>query len=176
MKQLILKDWRKICSSIFIIIGILFINKSFLFCMVEGISMQPTLNENNRILVNKASIYFSSFHHGDVVIIKKEDEPTYYVKRIIGLPGDNVQVRNDVVYINGKKQDELYIQLDMSQVSNRFSNFREIKVPTHKLFVLGDNRNHSKDSRNTLGLIDESNIIGKVKMLYYPFDQIKWLK
>jgi len=98
------------------------------------------------------------------------------VKRIIGLPGDNVQVRNDVVYINGKKRDELYIQLDMSQVSNRFSNFREMKVPTHKLFVLGDNRNHSKDSRNTLGLIDESNIIGKVKMVYYPFDQIKWLK
>ncbi|MFF2880303.1 signal peptidase I [Bacillus toyonensis] len=134
MKQLILKDWRKICSYILIIIGIISINKSFLFCMVEGISMQPTLNENNRILVNKASIYFSSFHHGDIVIIKKEDEPTYYVKRIIGLPGDNVQVRN------------------------------------------GDNRNHSMDSRNTLGLIDESHVIGKVKMVYYPFDQIKWLK
>ncbi|PGD49104.1 signal peptidase I [Bacillus toyonensis] len=176
MKQLILKDWRKICSYILIIIGIISINKSFLFCMVEGISMQPTLNENNRILVNKASIYFSSFHHGDIVIIKKEDEPTYYVKRIIGLPGDNVQVRNDVVYINGKKRDELYIQLDMSQVSNRFSNFREMKVPSHKLFVLGDNRNHSMDSRSTLGLIDESHVIGKVKMVFYPFDQIKWLK
>ncbi|EOP69249.1 signal peptidase I [Bacillus cereus] len=176
MKQLILKDWRKICSYILIIIGIIIINKSFLFCMVEGISMQPTLNENNRILVNKASVYFSSFHHGDVVIIKKEDEPTYYVKRIIGLPGDNIQLRNDVVYINDKKRDELYIQLDMSQVSNRFSNFREMKVPSHKLFVLGDNRNHSKDSRNTLGLIDESHVIGKVKMVYYPFDQIKWLK
>ncbi|EOO74297.1 signal peptidase I [Bacillus cereus VD021] len=172
MKQLILKDRRKICSYILIIIGIIFINKSFLFCMVEGISMQPTLNENNRILVNKASIYFSSFHHGDVVIIKK-DSPTYYVKRIIGLPGNNIQLRDDEVYINGKKRDESYIQLDMSQVSNRFSNSREMKVPTHKLFVLGDNRNHSKDSRNTLGLIDESNIIGKVKMVYYPFDQIK---
>jgi signal peptidase I len=90
MKQLILKDQRKICSYILIIIGIIFINKSFLFCMVEGISMQPTLNENNRILVNKASIYFSSFHHGDVVIIKKEDSATYYVKRIIGLPGNNI--------------------------------------------------------------------------------------
>ncbi|EOO39240.1 Signal peptidase I [Bacillus mycoides] len=176
MKQLILKDWRKICSYILIIIGIIFINKLFLFCMVEGISMQPTLNENNRILVNRASIYFSSFHHGDVVIIKKEDSPTYYVKRIIGLPGNNIQLRDDEVYINGKKRDESYIQLDMSQVSNRFSNCREMKVPTHKLFVLGDNRNHSKDSRNTLGLIDESNIIGKVKMVYYPFDQIKWIK
>ncbi|AIW84960.1 signal peptidase I [Bacillus mycoides] len=131
MKQLILKNRRKICS------------------------------------------YFSSFHHGDVVIIKKEDSATYYVKRIIGLPGNNIQLRDDEVYINGKKRDESYIQLDMSQVSNRFSNCREMKVPTHKLFVLGDNRNHSKDSRNTLGLIDESNIIGKVKMVYYPFDQIK---
>ena len=63
MKQLILKDWRKICSYILIIIGIIIIIiiKSFLFCMVEGISMQPTLNENNRILVNKASVYFSVF-------------------------------------------------------------------------------------------------------------------
>ncbi len=64
----------------------------------------------------------------------------------------------------------------MLQVSNRFSNFRAIKVPMHKLFVLGDSRNHSKDSRNTLGLIDESNIIGKVEMVFYPFDHIKWIK
>ncbi|MBE5106621.1 signal peptidase I [Bacillus thuringiensis] len=159
-----------------IIIGIIFINNSFLFCLVEGISMQPTLNEKNRIIVNKASVYFSSFHHGDVVIIKKEDEPTYYVKRIIGLSGDKIQLRNDVVYINGKKREKSYIKLDMSQVSNRFSNFREIRVPSHKLFVLGDNLNHSKDSRNTLGLIDESNIIGKVEIVYYPFDQIKRIK
>ncbi|MFJ8455657.1 signal peptidase I [Bacillus paramycoides] len=176
MKQFMLKDWRKICSYILIIIGIVFINKSFLFCMVEGISMQPTLNEKDRILVNKASVFFSSFHHGDVVIIKKENEPTYYVKRIIGLPGDKLQLKNDVVYINGEKQDEPYIQLDISQISNRFSNFRELKVPSHKLFVLGDNRNHSKDSRNTLGLIDESNVIGKVEIVYYPFDQIKRIK
>lgn len=64
----------------------------------------------------------------------------------------------------------------MLQISNRFSNFPEIKVPSHKLFVLGDNRNHSKDSRNTLGLIDESNVIGKVEMVYYPFDQMKRIK
>ncbi|HFK1785891.1 signal peptidase I [Bacillus cereus] len=166
MKLFILKYWRNICSYILIIIGVIFINKSFLFCMVEGISMQPTLNEKDYILVNKVNVCLSSFHHGDVVI----------VKRIIGLSGDNIQLKKDEVFINGKKRDESYIHLDMSQVSNRFSNFREIKVPTHKLFVLGDNRNHSKDSRNTLGLIDESNIIGKVEMVFYPFDHIKWIK
>lgn len=144
--------------------------------MVEGISMQPTLDEKDRILVNKASLYLSSFHHGDVVIIKKENEPTYYVKRIIGLPGDKILLKNDVVYINEEKQVESYIKLDVLQISNRFSNFPEIKVPSHKLFVLGDNRNHSKDSRNTLGLIDESNVIGKVEMVYYPFDQMKRIK
>lgn len=176
MKSFILKYWRNICSYIVMIIGIIFINNSFLFCMVEGISMQPTLNEKDHILVNKVNVYFSSFQHGDVVIIKKENEPTYYVKRIIGLPGDKIQIRNDVVYINGKKKDESYIQLDTLLVYNRFSNFREMKVPSHKLFVLGDNRNHSMDSRNTLGLIDESHVIGKVKMVYYPLDQIKWLK
>lgn len=93
MKLFILKYWRNICSYILIIIGVIFINKSFLFCMVEGISMQPNLNEKDYILVNKVNVCLSSFHHGDVVIIKKEDEPTYYVKRIIGLSGDNIQLK-----------------------------------------------------------------------------------
>ncbi|MED0972984.1 signal peptidase I [Bacillus paramycoides] len=173
MNRFVCKGWGKICSYILIIVAVILINKSFLFCMVEGISMQPTLNEKDRILVNKASF---SFHHGDVVIIKKEDDPTYYVKRIIGLAGDGVKLKNDVVYINNNKQNESYIQLDISQTSKRFSNFSEIKVPAHKFFVLGDNRNHSKDSRNTLGLIDESNVIGKVEMVYFPFDQMKRIK
>ena len=92
MKLFILKYWRNICSYILIIIGVIFINKSFLFCMVEGISMQPTLNEKDYILVNKVNVCLSSFHHGDVVIIKKRRayllcETNYWII------GDNIQLK-----------------------------------------------------------------------------------
>ena len=92
MKLFILKYWRNICSYILIIIGVIFINKSFLFCMVEGISMQPTLNEKDYILVNKVNVCLSSFHHGDVVIIKRRRayllcETNYWII------GDNIQLK-----------------------------------------------------------------------------------
>ncbi|KFN03182.1 signal peptidase I [Bacillus clarus] len=176
MKQYIRKHWGKLSSFALTIVSIGLLSKSFIFCMVEGISMQPTLNEKDRILVNKASAYLSSFHRREVIIIKKVNEPTYYVKRIIGLPGDKIKLENDTVYVNGEKQDESYIQLDLLQKENRFSNFTEIKIPPNKLFVLGDNRNHSKDSRNSLGFIDKSNIIGKVEIVYYPFKQVKRIR
>lgn len=72
MNRFIYKCFGKLCIFILVIGALILINKSFLFCMVEGISMQPTLNEKDRILVNKVSVYLSSFHHGDVVIIKKK--------------------------------------------------------------------------------------------------------
>ena len=92
MKLFILKYWRNICSYILIIIGVIFINKSFLFCMVEGISMQPTLNEKDYILVNKVNVCLSSFHHGDVVIIKRRRayllcETNYWII------GDKIQLK-----------------------------------------------------------------------------------
>ena len=92
MKLFILKYWRNICSYILIIIGVIFINKFFLFCMVEGISMQPTLNEKDYILVNKVNVCLSSFHHGDVVIIKRRRayllcETNYWII------GDNIQLK-----------------------------------------------------------------------------------
>ena len=86
-----------------------FINKSFLFCMVEGISMQPTLNEKDYILVNKVNVCLSSFHHGDVVIIKRRRayllcETNYWII------GDNIQLKEDEVFINGKSvMSRIYI-------------------------------------------------------------------
>ena len=109
MKLFILKYWRNICGYIFIIIGVIFINKSFLFCMVEGISMQPTLNEKDYILVNKVNVCLSSFHHRDVVIIKRRRayllcETNYWII------GDNIQLKEDEVFINGKSvMSRIYI-------------------------------------------------------------------
>lgn len=98
------------------------------------------------------------------------------MKRVIGLPGDIINITNGTVYVNDKKQDEPYINKDLYNNTQVFYNFQKTKIPPNKLFVMGDNREQSKDSRNGLGYIEEDNIIGKVKFVYYPFSKMKIIK
>ncbi len=123
--------------------------------------MQPTLYEEDYVFVNKAAVHFSDLEHGEIVIIKEEDESKYYVKRVIGLPGDVINITNGSVYVNDKKQEEPYTNKDLFNNTQVFYNFQKTKIPPNKLFVMGDNRELSRDSRNGLGYIEEDNIIGR---------------
>ncbi|PGT74215.1 signal peptidase I [Bacillus cereus] len=167
-------EWGK--PILFTIIGAAII-KTFIFApfVVEGASMQPTLQNNDRIFVNKIALQFSSIQHGDVVVIKNPDDPKYYVKRVIGLPNDTLKVENGVLYINNKEQKEEYLDRYLSE-KYKNSDYPETKVPNNKVFVMGDNRLNSKDSRNGLGDIDLSNIVGKTEFVFYPFDRTKVIK
>ncbi|MDY0406039.1 signal peptidase I [Virgibacillus sp. 179-BFC.A HS] len=145
-----------------------FFLKTFVFAtsIVEGDSMYPTLQDDQRVVFNKFIYIFSQPKRGDIIIIKRPIKN--YVKRVIGLPGEVIEMRNHQLYVNNKKVNEHYVSKD---AINHTGNFGPIKIPKDSYFVMGDNRAISKDSRNGLGFIDEKDIIGKSEFIIYPFDE-----
>lgn len=143
----------------------------FRFAGVVGPSMQPTLYENDWLIVDTAE---SSYHRGDIIISTQPNafnEPI--VKRVIASGGQTVKIDFETgsVYVDGEKLDEPYVQGETTN-SEGFSG--SVEVPEGKLFVMGDNRLHSTDSRSSaIGLLDERYIIGKVKVRFLPFDSFK---
>jgi signal peptidase I len=133
---------------------------------VENISMQPTLHEGEFILVNKLAYRLGSVERGDIVIFH-HDATDDYIKRVIGLPGDKVEVRGEQVYINGHMLSEKYIA-----ASPRYTGAWE--VPEGQLFVLGDNRNQSFDSHNW-GFVPLDRVVGRALVVYWPLKDIQVL-
>ncbi|MBZ4027150.1 signal peptidase I [Lactobacillus johnsonii] len=146
---------------------------------ISGPSMQPAFENNDRVI----AVRHSKLSRGDIVILKAPDEPgALYIKRIIGVPGDSIKSKNDVMYINGKAIKEPYLteykkKLSKGQLyTNNFSLeqlYHVKRVPKNCYFVMGDHRNVSKDSR-MIGFIKRQDIIGEVKLRYFPFNQINW--
>lgn len=167
--------WSWIWSFIvaFIIVGgvYFFLGRPF---TVSGASMYPTLHNGDRMVLSKVG----DIHRFDVVILKAPDENVEYIKRVIGMPGDTVEMRSGVLYINGKKIDQPFINTEALAKQTVFmddftleSLTGESKVPEGKYFVLGDNRGVSKDSR-MIGFIDRSAIEGKAVFTIWPFGRI----
>ncbi len=135
---------------------------------VENISMKPTLQPGELLLVNKLAYTLGEPHNGDVIVFHYPGNPAEdYIKRLIGLPGDIVRVEGGMVYINGQPVDEPYIADDPTYRG-------EWEVPAGEYFVLGDNRNQSSDS-HSWGFVPEENIVGKALVVYWPIEQIKAL-
>lgn len=170
--------WMK---SIGIAIIIAVVIKSFLFAnyVVEGKSMMPTLQNGNRLIVNKINYDFIMPKHGDIIIFHAT--PTEdYVKRVIGLPGDSIVYKNDQLFRNGKKIPEPYLKPYKAELKSGGTLTEDFtlkeetgveRVPKGKLWVMGDNRRVSSDSR-TFGFVDISKVVGKVSLRYYPFTEI----
>lgn len=135
---------------------------------VENISMKPTLQPGELLLVNKLAYKIGNPQHGDVIVFHYPGNPAEdYIKRLIGLPGDEVKVEGGMVYVNGQPLDEPYISAPPS--------YRGIwEVPEDSFFVLGDNRNQSSDS-HSWGFVPLENVVGKALIVYWPIDQIKTL-
>ena len=129
---------------------------------VESISMQPTLYEGDFVIVNKMAYKLGQPERGDVIIFHYPPDPTRepYIKRVIGLPGDEVRVGDGKVYINGEPLNEPYIKAPPNYANSWL-------VPPDSLFVLGDNRNNSSDS-HSWGMVPLENVIGKAEVIYWP--------
>jgi len=163
-----LKEIIDIGKSVIIavIFALLIINFVFETVSVEGRSMFSTLDNKDRLIVEKVTYYFSKPKPGDIVVIKNpQNIKERFIKRVVAVAGDRVKIENNKLYINDKPKDEIYIH------DNIMSDFEEVTVPKNYVFVLGDNRNNSKDSR-MVGSIDLKLVVGKATIRLYPFDKI----
>lgn len=161
-------EWIK---SIALAIVVAILIKSFIFntTYVLGSSMYPTLHEKDRLFTNKVVLYFTEPNVGDIIILKAPDNPDKdYIKRVVGLPGDKVEIIDGKVYLNGKVLDEYYLEEGSYTLTYDETQWL---VPEGYVFVLGDNRAEgaSKDSRY-FGCIPIDSIKGKANFRYFPFD------
>lgn len=143
---------------------IFFVAQSFL---VQGVSMEPTLHDGERLLVDKVTYRLREPRRGEIVVFGYPKEPRRkFIKRIVGLPGDIVEIRDRTLFINGQPVAEEYIRGPMYQP------FGPVQVPEGAYFVLGDNRNNSEDSRfRDVGPVPRKNIVGRALLVYWPLDE-----
>jgi len=159
-----------------VFVGSIFI-VTYLFIMqpnqVKGASMEPTFQSGEYIFTSKITYKFRPMQKGDVVIFKSPKNPDIeYIKRVMGLPGDKVLVQNSEVYINGQQISENYISAKTNLWEGGF--LKEgvtVTIPDGFIFVMGDNRPRSSDSRE-FGPIDINSIIGQVFYRYFPSNKI----
>lgn len=176
-KQPISKGKEILSTLMYIIVAlvIFMLVRQFLFApvSVEGDSMVPTLHDDDRLILNKVA----GIDRFDIVVFNAPDEPEkQYIKRVIGVPGDTIEVRDDVLFVNGEEVPEEYLAADYFTVdeSDNFTDDFNLailtgmeKVPEGQYFLLGDNRINSKDSR-FFGFVEESAIIGTTDLRIWP--------
>jgi signal peptidase I len=139
---------------------------------VEGTSMMPSLDDQERIFVNKFVYRLEPIQRGDIVVFRyPRDISKSYIKRVIGLAGDHIRIDDGLVYVNDKPLDEDYVPATFAD--NR--SYPETIVPANSFFVLGDHRSMSNDSRD-FGAVRESFIYGKAVFGYWPVDKLGRLR
>lgn len=163
---------------ILIIIGLTYLIITFVGqrTRVSGSSMETTLSDGDNLIVDKISYRFNDPERFDIIVFPyKYEENTYYIKRIIGLPGETVQVIEGCAYINGEK---LTSDIYGAETMNGAGIAAEpITLGENEYFVLGDNRNHSLDSRDpSVGILTREDLMGKAWVRIFPFDKMGVVK
>lgn len=173
--------WKKFLRELLIWITELLIVVLAAYLVIEfavekttmlGVSMETTLSDGDKIIVNKLAYLRKEPERYDVIVFKQSGkEHSYYnIKRVIGIPGDTIEISNGIVYLNGEAAEEV-ISVEPMRLSGLAET--EIKLEENEYFVLGDNRNSSEDSRfANIGLVVRDDIIGKAWLKLSPFSFI----
>ena len=136
---------------------------------IDGMSMEPSLHNQELVIVDKWSYFFHAPGRGDVVVFVAPPNPTQdYIKRIVGLPGDVVTIQDTRVSVNNRQLTESYV--DPRRQGNPYAPINNMVIPQGAYFVLGDNRNGSSDSRDW-GCVPQQNLIGRAALVYWPLGQ-----
>lgn len=165
------KIWKVFVDYIKVIIIALIISfaiKTFVVTttVVDGRSMNPTVNDKDRLVVNKIFFMKKNITRGDIIDFYVPEAKKYYLKRVIGVEGDIVEIKDNRLYLNGKMQNEPYVSTNVTSSHNQTTRWQ---VPKGYIFVLGDNRSNSRDGRD-LGVVSRENIVGKIIFRFYPFN------
>lgn len=175
-------EWTKALLIAFAIAAFI---RYFLFTpiVVDGDSMMPTLENGDRMIVNKIGYKIGDPDRFDIIVFHAPEQKDY-IKRVIGLPGDYVEYKDDQLYINGELIEEPYLDAYKEEITegNLTYDFtlKDINpsldvIPEGHVFVMGDNRRFSKDSRH-IGIVDQSEIIGNTNIIFWPLNEIEIVK
>ena len=179
---------RAVWEWVFVVvvaIGAAMLIRVFLFQQyyIDGPSMQTTLMPEDRVLVNKMSYKLHDIHRGDVIVfdrVTNEVQHDDLIKRVLGLPGETLEIRSCVVYINGVQVEEPYLnpeqtsQIEPSPRCGSHTDMAPVVVPDEQVFVMGDNRVQSFDSRD-FGPIDTDKVRGRAFVVIWPASAWAWL-
>lgn len=164
------KDW---IISIVVAVVLAFLIRQFIveLYIVDGPSMRPTLQSQERLVVNKFIYSLRAPEKGEILVFKyPRDQSRDFIKRVIATPGDTIEIKEGRVYVNDQMQSEDYI------LEKTRSEYPKATVPDGTVFVMGDNRNNSEDSRFAdVGFVPYSLIKGKAMLVFWPFSQFKTL-
>lgn len=163
-----MKKIKNILSYVIVILLALLI-KEFVFSpiKVNGTSMYPTLNDGDLMILNEIGYHINGVKRFDIVVVNKNGDKI--IKRVIGLPGDSIEYKDNKLYINGEYQEE-----NFTHATTHDFKLEEIgydKIPEGYYFVLGDNRTNSLDSRK-IGLVSKKEIRGKTNFIFFPFTKL----
>ncbi|WP_414049449.1 signal peptidase I [Macrococcus animalis] len=178
-----LKEW---IISIVIAVAAVILIRSFFFVpyQVSGDSMAPTFEDKERLIINKISTWTNGLDRGDVIVFHANEKKDY-IKRLVGLPGDKIEYKEDLLYVNGKVVEENYLKANRElaindnltedfTVSELTHSGGKNEIPEGRYLVLGDNREISLDSRRSeLGLIESKNVVGKVSIRFWPINSFE---
>ncbi|MEW9676448.1 signal peptidase I [Lentibacillus sp. L22] len=179
-------EWLDWILALLFAVGLALVVRTYFFApiIVDGPSMQPTLHNRDQMIVNKFVYRLHEPERFDIVVFHAT-EGKDFIKRVIGLPGEHVAVKDEVLYINGKQIDEPFLKeqkenLQPGEVLTGDFQLEDLPgsyhtIPKGYLLVLGDNRNNSTDSR-ILGLIPEDRIVGTTSLIYWPISRIQIAK
>lgn len=165
-----IKDW--IISIVIAVVLALFIRHFVVeLYLVDGPSMRPTLQNQERLVVNKFIYDIHAPERGDILVFQYPRDPSRdFIKRVIAIPGDTIEIQDGKVFVNGQLQHEPYI------LSTTRGDYPLATVPEGHIFVMGDNRNNSEDSRFAdVGMVPFDLIKGKAVLIFWPLDKIRTL-
>lgn len=170
-------EWLK---ALLIAFALAFLIRYFLFgsYIVDGPSMKPNFHTGERLIVNKLLYDIREPKRGEVVVFHATADKDF-IKRVIALPGETIKVQGDTVYINGQPLDEPYlkeVEEQAKQAGKTYNdlNWAESKVPEGTVFVMGDNRSDSTDSR-MIGPVPMDKIVGRAEIVFWPVTDIQWI-
>lgn len=171
-----LKEFMKTSCYLLVVIVITFLFIKYV-CQrtdVIGSSMSPTLEDGDCLIVDKITYKFREPKRYEIIIFPyRDDSGRYYVKRIIGIPGDTIQIKDGKVYVNEEELEESYLT-ELTDDAGRIA--EPLTLKDGEYFVMGDNRNNSLDSRFDIGIVSKEEITGKICLIMWPFDRAGIMK